>query len=327
MARLEMNKGTKVKLIDAVGIPESAGLAQNQIYEVAKRAKDYVILTAKPDFRLNIGRFEIVPPTPKPLPVAKNGKPLAPATDSDLGFTRDWSKATLAEKFNSGKLFTFVRELNKFNSQPGWRPLEIPDFDPIGANMVLHDLTEHIPGAPALPEEEFKAIGAALYMRHEGLYFQMIGQRTDAALGAAFGMLYFHALPAKRETRPCPLVEEAQKPLDETATEMTAIATVLAGRNFCSSHVSTYFPLSAKTAEVEASLKHALGWIRVGYRLAEKRFAGVDKKRWSQAYLSAQNYIESYLKSSSDGDKLSVTVYPEQYRVEVAVSHAAVVQS
>lgn len=221
---------------------------------------------------------------------------------------------------NSGKVFHLRRGTNTFTGKPGWQPMEIPDFDPIAPHMVIHDIIEHVPGAPATPEEEFKAQGCTLFLRHEGGFFHDRGERASDVMQNAFGTLYYFALPAGRKTAPCPLEPMAQEPLENADTEMELVRAVAKAREFCQGHSV----LSKKMKEIDKSLCHAIGWMRVGYRVAQHRFHGINVKRFARVYRKASDLIAKYLDAAEDGDEMTIVVQPEEYKVRVSLNPKAV---
>jgi hypothetical protein len=121
---------------------------------------------------------------------------------------------------NSGKTFTFKRGTDPVTGKPGWQVQEIPGFHPVPSLMVPHDLIEHEPGSASTPEEEFKAIGTALYLRGETGFFPTngLGNFTDAMIAGAIEPLFFHVLNGNAPDQPLPvgalrLPAPAQRPV------------------------------------------------------------------------------------------------------------------
>jgi hypothetical protein len=219
----------------------------------------------------------------------------------------------LAERFNSGNSFTFVRKKNEFNGEFGWKPKEIANFDPVASNMVLHDIWEHSPGSPATPIEEFQAIGSAMLTRFEGGYFTKIGKRPSDALPPAFGMLYFHAqVKADRPTTPCPFVTIAQRPLANTDTEMEMIRLIAQAREF----VKSKEVFGPRLRQIDESMMWALPWMRVGYRKAELRFQGLDLRRLAQLYFETSAKLEELIRNDVDAE-VRLTPRADRYSVKV----------
>lgn len=219
---------------------------------------------------------------------------------------------------NSGTKFTFKKGYNVFQNAPGWKPQEIPDFDPIHPSMVLHDILEHEPGAVVLPHEEFKALGAAFYIRHEGGYFNRKdrGKASDTLQGA-MGMLYFHSLiQAKRQTKKAPQNLDATIPLKNTETELEMMTLITNSRK----NMKGDYRFSKVQKQIDASLSWCLPWMRIGYRTAGYRFAKLNVKRLSNMYFNAEVQIDRALTNAYDNTVLSIRCIPEEYMVELEVS-------
>ena len=223
------------------------------------------------------------------------------------------SSYNLVERFNSGKSFTFVKKRNELLGEFGWKPKEIPNFDPVLPNMVLHDIWEHSPGSPATPIEEFQAIGTAMLIRFEGGFFNSIGARPSDALARAFGMLYYHAqVLADRPTTPCPNIPAAHTPIENTDTEMEMVRAV--GKAVDYIHGSNVYTNRLK--QIDESLKHALPWMRVGYRKAQRRFAGLDYRRLSDVYFKTSEKLKELIQNENE---VTITPKAEKYQVTVKV--------
>jgi hypothetical protein len=245
--------------------------------------------------------------------VPYNGFPLKETERLTEKLLTGFDPEDMVARLNSGKTFTFVKETNAFSGQPGWRPKEIPNFDPVAPSMVLHDIWEHSPGSPATPDEEFQAIGSAMLLRFEGGYFAKKSERPSDALAPAFGMLFFHAqVKNRRPTRECPYyIPAASAPLENGETELEMVRAIGKARDFIQGN--GLFNLRRK--EIDLSLVQALGWMRIGYRKATLRFAGIRLPRLANTYLQAEKQIAEFL--TIDDGELSVTVHPELYIVKV----------
>jgi hypothetical protein len=217
---------------------------------------------------------------------------------------------------NSGKTFTFKRGTDPVTGKPGWQVQEIPGFHPVPSLMVPHDLIEHEPGSASTPEEEFKAIGTALYLRGETGFFPTngLGNFTDAMIAGAIEPLFFHVLNGNAPTSPYQSVRSASQPLPNVQSELTLI-------RFAAKAVedllAKYGNDPTKVATIESSMAYFIGWVRIGYRRAVKRFQGVDRKRLGASYAQLWKLADTYLGIAQDGDVLTVTWKPEQYEAAV----------
>jgi hypothetical protein len=246
---------------------------------------------------------------------------------------------TLAVISNSGKTYNFVPGFNSITREAGWRPEEIPGFDPVPAVMMVHDILEHFPGDEYEPHNEYQAQGAMFWLRHEGGYFA--GKLTSqVVIPPAFGMLFAHIIEKDLETRPCPLTKFAHNAIskDESirgpfSTENEMQTTIFNARHFINGGEVTgkTFAFPANTtvgdtlfndrhkARIHESLNHGIGWMRIGFRRAALRYKGLDKTRLVTMYQRAQAEIEKYTKAASTNSVLSVKLTPEKYRADITM--------
>jgi hypothetical protein len=219
--------------------------------------------------------------------------------------------------FNADRIFTYTPSIVALTGEGGWKPAEteFPGFDPIPPDMVIHDLWEHTPGAPASPEEEFMAIGAALYLRYEGGYFDRRNQDTVGTLAQAFRMLYYHAqIRSDKPAASCQGLPAGYQPLDQHATEFLLLQTVTrAYQKMISDPV-----MSTRIEPILESLKKAAPWMRIGYRKARMRFEGLDVSRLGLLYLRATERIRWVLQDNPEAEgKLVIYTDPRRYKVEI----------
>jgi len=215
---------------------------------------------------------------------------------------------------HSGDTFTFKKGHNEFLDQSGWKPDQIPNFDPVHPSMVIHDILEHEPGTEAVPHEEFKALGAMMWLRYEGGYFARKGVDLVPAMSNAVGMLYWHSLvKAKRETKEATGFKVSQLPLEVVGTEMNMVALIAGAR----AKIRQDYRFERVYEAIDKSLVHMLPWMRVGYRNAKDRFPNLDRGRFVKMYLGAEAEATEAIKRATEESVLTITCYPEQYRVEV----------
>lgn len=154
----------------------------------------------------------------------------------------------------------FVCEKHEDFGGLGWRPAWIPNFDPLSA--VAHDVIEHLPSdrGDGL-YQECRAQGAMVFLRWENGYCNDFG-RAFSAEDLASDIHYFWPGIRHIETPPrsyrlaehveCLLVEFKQavrKMFRDNETEDCPSAT---------------------------DLDRMVGWMRIGYRAAKRRYRNVD---------------------------------------------------
>jgi hypothetical protein len=218
---------------------------------------------------------------------------------------------------NAGVTFHFVKGVHPLTQEPGWQPKEISGFDPVAPMMVAHDIMLHEPGAPVTPEEEYKAIGAEMYFRHESGYFsKYMSSRASEALVPALKMLFNYIIFDGRQTQNAPKTDDAALPLENLETEFELIRLVQRAVEETLSQ-SNVRDDSVKKDIVRKSAQHMLGWARIGYRRAVSRFQDIDRERLGSVYYKIFQDADKYLRESTNGDVLEVTIHPSEYKADI----------
>lgn len=299
------------------GIDEGTKGVVKSVHLDGIHSEAVVEIPGRPPARAYLSFFRLADNAPAPVapeaPVVQ-AETFPPVTAAQV------SMGKLARNpFNSGRTFTFVRGNDPVINRPGWQVQEIPGFHPVPAIMVPHDLIEHEPRSPSTPEEEFKAVGAALYLRGETEFFSAngLGDFIPAMIAGAMEPLFFHILNGNTPTSPYQTVRSAAQPLKNAKSEMTLIA-------FAAKTVENlsrkYDQDPAKVAVIQATMANFLGWARIGYRRAQKRFQNVDRKRLNASYVQIWKLAEQYLNIAQDGDVLTITWLPESYTATVTLN-------
>lgn len=141
-----------------------------------------------------------------------------------------------------------------------------PNFDPLPGNAVAHDVLEHFPGGDESPAHEFMALGAALLIRGTTGYFQRNGNINPPHVHIAgdFPDILRHivdegmGLPDPGKTKP---IEDYDYMITDTIAE--AIREVKYEYKDSPEDIAAWLPL----------IPLATGWMRKGWRKAQKRYA------------------------------------------------------
>lgn len=236
--------------------------------------------------------------------------------------------------------YTFVRGTSKYSGDEGWRPKEIPGFDPVSPVMVVHDILEHFPGDEGEVYNEYQAQGAMFWIRHEGGFFDDSGDATsDVVIKPAFGQLFYHIVKNKLTTAACPTSKEAQELLKNKDTDYEMQRTVSNAFEYIEERFESGFQYKSnhgsKAAQKERltkSLTHALGWMRIGYHRCAMRYKGVSQERLARLYSQVVEKIEEVERkidggSTSFGDppkdtetELTIWIDPKKYTASVSAS-------
>lgn len=234
---------------------------------------------------------------------------------------------------NSRKKYNFVRGPSEYNANiNGWRPLEIPDFDPVGPVMVPHDLMEHFPDDEYKVHGEYQAQGSMLYLRLEGGYFR--GQNFEkTVIPPAFGMLFFHMHRKGLYTEPCPEMEEAHERLPQD-TEFALMSLSTAAIQYAGTDADFHDKLRRHDRNVRQeylkdlvsnSIYEGLGWMRIGYRRAKARFGRFNKDRLVSLFGAVARRAGTMLESANANTKMSLSIDYESYTATMTTEDALAV--
>ncbi len=237
---------------------------------------------------------------------------------------------------NNDKPYMFTLGKNDFTGLPGWKPIDIQNFDPVVASMVVHDILEHFPKDEYEPHNEYQAQGAMFWLRFEGEYYQRTAPAVSAISSVvvpnAFGLLFFNIFRNSLSTLSCPFVREAHDPLPAIKTDHEMIRVLGEAQRYIDGtfKIPNQPEKDKITAEVAAviegakirltnSLAQALGWMRIGYRRAAQRYLGVDKKRLVSLYIDLQGSIERLTPTASTKSRLIVHIDYKSYKARASL--------
>lgn len=208
---------------------------------------------------------------------------------------------------------TFVWS-NKSNRREGWKPEAQPDFDPGSPVVVAHDVMEHFNDSEDF-KHELQAFGSILYGR--GFH------SNTMAITAAMDLAGF-LLQQKEKVAEChhPL---ARKPLPTEDEERLNLVIERAYRNFFILSI-TERASGVEVENAQASLRSAKGWIRLGWRVAERRFRNVARSKVNKVF---ENMVSSVIDETNydydkpkDGERLVVQFDPRDLYYNVRrISH------
>lgn len=213
------------------------------------------------------------------------------------------SKSPLGEaKLTSDPVtFHFTAGYNKVIEEEGWRPKEIPGFDPVSGVMCIHDMVEHFPGREAGAPNEYLAQGAMLFVRYLGGYFGDVNDLTgfaESVVPPAFGMLFGHILDKKLPTQAHPKDALHTEPLDGVA-EFAISALITEAWGYITDGDNDV--PKTRRPELLKSLLQAPGYMRAGFRLAQKRYPHLKdagrRRDLCTAWHDAARRLDQHLRS------------------------------
>lgn len=225
-----------------------------------------------------------------------------------------------------GKVFVFERGYNHVTRADGWRPLDIPEFDPVAAPMTVHDHLEHFSEFDARVHSEYMALGAAFFTRHKGRFFSRKGIAiSDALPGPALIQLFFHIFAHDLPTEEFPAAVlhrtspgsgiDPHLPLPDFDVESEMMRFVANGRALLRRVRS-----SRRHAGIDESLSRALPWLRYGYYRATLRYEGIDPVDISKLFNQTAKQIERDTAAAGSAAKyLVMSLDPAAGASEVAV--------
>jgi hypothetical protein len=191
--------------------------------------------------------------------------------------------------------YQFVCKEHEDYGTNGWRLESQPGFDPLGGMAVAHDIIEHFPDGDESPADEFQALGASLFIR-DASFYRNYNPATNIA--SEFPMIIGHVIhqgmplkaPPRTQRLGCP---EAERDIQETMNEGLCL-------------MESEFHDEDRALARNAA-KKAMGWLRIGYRRAEKRFGG-NLTNVRRAFRKIQEEADKLLEHAQVDDKLIIDV-------------------
>ncbi len=209
----------------------------------------------------------------------------------------------------------FVCETHEDYGEQGWRPVDMPEADPIEA--VAHDTIEHFAGDDGSIAAEFMALGAMYAVRGETGWFaaRPYGADPVANLAADFPELARHFV---YEDFPLPDAPRTL-PLREEHTDDALRAAVMQGLEMLPGEFGDTFDNEADAALIEFMAKGAdiLAYMRIGYRKARKRFAGGGMESIAWAFTEIDREAKELIADAYEGQLLTVSLDPSSGCVDV----------
>jgi hypothetical protein len=243
---------------------------------------------------------------------------------------------------NAGDEYEFAAGINTMTKKLGWRPKAIPSFDPVDALTTVHDIFEHFPKTQVSGiADELLAQGAMLWLRLEGGYFGEFNNHNfdlesmlTKQVPGAWGMLFATAIARRMELEKAPVMGESAEPLplrtEGVLNHIITRADSLIGKTgIWGSFESRLANLDlAQRTMLQRSVLGAAPWIRLGYRLAAKRYEGLEKRRLVRLFnqtISEVNeilHLEGVMRQGrGDSGKcgMKLMVDPQNYRSVVTM--------
>lgn len=208
--------------------------------------------------------------------------------------------------------FRFVADMHEDYGTLGWRQKSQPGFDPLPGMAVAHDCLEHFRGGDESPANEFEALGAAWHLRGENPMSSSF-RTPEEDMAADMPSIVRHIVHEGMHLAEPPRT----RPMRDEDTEESFRNVIKYTRVFCLSEMEHEISEGTLTThELDAILRKALGWLRIGYRRARRRYRGV--LGWAQTCFGIiLAEADKRLKHANEGDVLDVQVVLSAFKCEV----------
>lgn len=202
---------------------------------------------------------------------------------------------------------TFVIEYNREMGDKGARPENMPNADPYGGLACCHDLLEHFRDDDGSIAAEMQALGAMLYLRVAPGHHSYVDDDGSPRLRFEVNELESHCINEGFSLAPAPKTRR----LDDTC-EDAIVRCITAARHELA--IRDRGPLAEEHREMARQefghwlVHHVPGWLRVGYRRAERRYRNVPD--WYSIWSAAEEMIpkiDRFIRHAEIGDRFRLT--------------------
>lgn len=211
----------------------------------------------------------------------------------------------------------FVCEEHKEYGAKGWRPKNIPNFDPLSGMAIPHDVLEHFADDDGDAEGEFQALGAALFVRGDGGYWdgRHVGNRNVGEnVGSDFPMVFSLVLNGDVQFEAPPKTKRCAEHVEEWIETAVNYGVKISVDEFFDYAIEKD-PSFSK--QIKTWAKWAEGWLRVGYRRAQERYKAIGAAGICKIFRQIQEEADRALKHAEIGDELRITVNVAKRFVDV----------
>lgn len=200
-----------------------------------------------------------------------------------------------------------VKEHEEYGSiglQPDWVGNQAM-VEPIGGMGAAHDILEHPINGIGGAENEFMALGAMYWIR---------GQNNWWARGGNVRKVEEHMTSDYEQI--LPRIFEGYETLkdpgrtyrlsDECAEECFRSSVNIGFRNVISEREE--YDQAVKDLIHAGGKERIIGWLRKGYRMAQKRYRGIDNYHLSYVFSRIEKALDKELKHADEGMKVKVQI-------------------
>lgn len=199
----------------------------------------------------------------------------------------------------------------------GWIQKGFPNFNASDGRMVAHDTLEHFAGGDGSLTDEMLAFGAIMFVRGESGWFYQEGGIYDPAQSCALDISEFlhdvawgnsHLKTAPRTCR-----------LDDNTIENYIQDAVHGGLRIA---LNEYPEKCGQMRQSDALIKSMIGWMRIGYRKAVKRFYDNPAYQVADCFNEIRKKVDKHFSHGEFGEELIVKVNPRTLKVNVDSKYA-----
>lgn len=213
------------------------------------------------------------------------------------------------------RTFEFICEHHEDFGFNGWRLRTQPNYDPIGGMGVAHDILEHFPGSTESPADEFQALGCSYWLRGEGGYDERGGDFAYSNPASDFGMI-FSNICHKGHRLSSPPTVPADSERDQAMTEIRQLARI----NLMAETEWQREQDEIDEQQIDRFLDDAIGWMKVGYRRAVRRYARYARHNLVCLFRRIEIGADRLLKQSEVGATLTIRVNLAQAEAHLSVA-------
>jgi hypothetical protein len=197
------------------------------------------------------------------------------------------------------------REDKEFGGE-GWIMKGQPDFNAGTGRMIAHDTLEHFAGRYDGITDEMLAFGSILYGRADGGWFNNTSNSNVAwHMSSDIGMMLRDMQYGDKEIKVAPPTRPLREDwLEETIQDAMHRAVKQANDEWGENEDPNAFSNSMKEVD------RMIAWMRIGYRMARRRWHGCDAWSLSNLFVKIQEEVDLRYKHGDLGEELHVRVNP-----------------
>lgn len=212
--------------------------------------------------------------------------------------------------------FVWDTKYKNMRKATGWRPAMMPEFDPGSEFHVAHDTLEHLNPTDSSLEAEMKAFGVTMYVRGQSHYWEvknrqiakadpfqfLFSKQTTDAAEHMYRDFYSFLDEDKRTVAKAPDYGLLDSTSESILGKLLAIGEdgMVGGMGRTATHSGQNWM---------ERVQNAFGWIRIGYRDAQKLYGGLGQDAMGRAYSAIETLVRpTVVHGVGEGTMLTVEV-------------------